>query len=93
MSLPVNNNNNNNNGNTQQSRKMERRKAIRILSNSKEAMQIRRLSNSLLTSNNSRVSNPNSHDPDNDPYSSDSSVEVRITMRLPEKKEFTNPAA
>lgn len=37
MSLPVNNSNN---GNTQQSRKMERRKAIRILPNSNEALQL-----------------------------------------------------
>jgi len=81
MSLPVNSNN----GNAQQSRKMERRKAIRILPNSNEALQIRRLCANLLTANNSGGGRNPSPD---DPYSSDSSVEVRITMRLPVKKQF-----
>jgi len=85
MSLPVNSNSNNGNA-QQQTRKMERRKAIRILPNSKEAMQIRRLCNSFLTTN-SGGRNP-FQGPGDDPYSSDSSVEVRITMRLPEKKQF-----
>jgi len=76
MSLPVNNSNSNNGNAQQQTRKMERRKAIRILPNSNEALQIRRMCANLLTTNN------------NDPYSSDSSVEVRITMLLPEKKQY-----
>ena len=88
MSLPVNSNSNN--GNAQQ-RKMERRKAIRILPNSNEALQIRRLCSSLLltTNNSGGGSNPS---PDYDPYSSDSSVEVRITM-IPVKKEYVAKSA
>ncbi len=91
MSLPVNSNSNN--GNAQQ-RKMERRKAIRILPNSNEALQIRRLCSSLLltTNNSGGGSNPNSQEIDTDPYSSDSSVEVRITM-IPVKKEYVAKSA
>ena len=84
MSLPVNSNN----GNAQQqTRKMERRKAIRILPNSNEALQLRRMID-LLTTNNSGVRSNLNEGPDNDPYSSDSSVEIRIIMRLPEKKQY-----
>ena len=83
MSLPVNSNSNN--GNAQQStRKMERRKAIRILPNSNEALQIRRMCANLLTTNNNQRNLPDY----TDPYSSDSSVEIRITMLQPEKKQY-----